>query len=125
MSIGATGLAFVGYPVADLERSRQFYGETLGLKCTMDETGDSGMTWIEYELGDATLAISNAWPPSGQSGPSASIEVEDLDAALDQMKSKGVTITMEMIESPVCHMFAIADPDGNVLLIHKLKAPNV
>ncbi len=125
MSIGATGIAYVGYPVADLERSRQFYGETLGLKCTMDETGESGMTWIEYELGDATLAISNAWPPSGQSGPSAAIEVENLDAALDYLQGKGVPITMEKLESPVCHMFAISDPDGNVILIHKLKTPNV
>ncbi len=124
MSIGATGFAYVGYPVADLERSRHFYGEVLGLKCIHDEPLGTGgdQRWIEYEVGNETLAISNAWPPSGQSGPSVAIEVENLEAAMEHLRQSGVPIMLETLESPVCHMAVVLDPDGNAVTIHQLKS---
>ena len=82
--IGVKEIAFVGYPVTDIERARDFYGRILGLECTMDHAiDDEGLRWIEYDIGESALAISNAWPPSGQSGPSAALEVEDIDAAVE------------------------------------------
>ena len=51
--------------------------------------GMPGKQWIEYELGNMTLAISNAWEPSGASGPSVAFEVPDLDEAVSQLKQAG------------------------------------
>ena len=120
MSINATGIAFVGYPVSDLDRAREFYGGLLGLNCTMDHDLGDGKAWIEYDIGNETLAISNAWPPSGESGPGAAFEVEDLEAALDTLREAGVEVS-DVMESPGCRFALISDPDGNSITIHKHK----
>ena len=120
MGIGITEIAFVGYPVTDLDRARDFYERILGLEETMDGT-EGDIRWIEYDIGPGTLAISNAWPPSGQSGPTAALEVKDLDAALAQLRSEGVPFKVETMETPVCGFAVVADPDGNDLTIHQRK----
>ena len=47
--------------------------------------------------------------------------MEDLDAALEKLKSEKVDIKTEVMESPGCRFFIIADPDGNDLTIHQHK----
>jgi len=121
MSIRATGIAYVGYPVSDMDRAKAFYGGVLGLKAGMDACNES-MSWVEYEIGEGVLAISNAWPPSPNPGPAVALEVEDFEAAVAHLRQAGVTIKMEPFESPVCHMFIVTDPDGNDVIIHKLKS---
>jgi catechol 2,3-dioxygenase-like lactoylglutathione lyase family enzyme len=123
--IGVKEIAFVGYPVTDIERARDFYGRILGLECTMDHPiNDEGLRWIEYEIGSSALAISNAWPPSGQSGPGAALEVENFDAAIEKLRAEGVTFKMEPMASPSCRFVGIADPDGNDLTIHQHNPPS-
>lgn len=117
-----TEAAFVGYPVTDRVRAEKFYGETLGLPQTMAHDGVAEMEnifWIEYDLGNTTLALSNAWKPSGPEGPSIALEVDDFEAAVARLKDAGVNFMAEEIQSPVCRMALITDPDGNGLTIHK------
>lgn len=122
LAMKVTEIAFVGNPVTDIKRARDFYERILGLDVgEIDEEISEGKYWIEYTIGEQTLAISNTWPPSGASGPSAALEVEDFDAAMALLKEEGVNITMEKLETPVCFMGLITDPDGNGLIIHKLK----
>lgn len=83
--IKITEVAFVAYPVSDISRARNFYENVLGLSPgDMDDEieGMPGKQWIEYELGNMTLAISNAWEPSGASEPTLAFEVPDLDEAV-------------------------------------------
>lgn len=119
MSIGVKEIAFVGYPVTDLDRARDFYERILGLTCTMDHPIDDSLRWIEYNIGTSTLAISNAWPPSGTSGPGAALEVDDIDAAVERLRSEEVTFKTDVMASPSCRFVGIADPDGNDLTIHQ------
>jgi len=123
MSIGVKDIAFVGYPVTNLDRARDFYERVLGLKCTMNHPVDDTVRWIEYDVGTSTLAISNAWPPSGQSGPSAALEVADLDAAVEKLRADNVTFKTDIMASPSCRFVAITDPDGNDLTLHQHGAP--
>ena len=112
-----TDLAFVVYPVTDIARSRAFYEQTLGLK--LGETfGDS---WIEYELGSATFAITNAF---GFTTPSSSVafEVDDLDTQLASLKAAGVPIQGDINDFPSCRMVLITDPDGSTICIHQRKS---
>ena len=118
MKIKAIG--FVGIPVTDLKRARAFYEDVLGLR-TSDEM--MGEKWIEYAVGDDTLAIANVsdtWSPSDQ-GTGAALEVEDFDQAIDRLKDRHVGFAAEPFETPCCHIAVIQDPDGNKLMIHKLK----
>jgi predicted enzyme related to lactoylglutathione lyase len=116
-------IGFVGIPVTDLKRARGFYEDVLGLK-----TSDEMMSgrWVEYAVGDDTLAIANvsdAWRPSDQ-GTGAALEVEDFDDAIKRLKDRHVRFAAEPFETPCCHMAVVQDPDGNKLIIHKLKSKN-
>ncbi len=121
MKINAIG--FVAIPVTDIKRARSFFEEVLGLR-TSDEM--MGGKWIEYAVGDDTLAIANVsdtWTPSDQ-GTGAAFEVEDFDEAIKNLKDAGVKFAAEPFETPCCHMAIVQDLDGNKLMIHKLKPDN-
>ncbi len=47
------------------------------------------------------------------------LEVEEFDLALAQLKARSILFDVEAMESPVCRMALIADPDGNKITIHK------
>jgi predicted enzyme related to lactoylglutathione lyase len=82
--------------------------------------------WIEYGVGDDTLAIANvgdAWTPSDQ-GTGAALEVEDFNEAISRLKDRQVRFAAEPFETPCCHMAVVQDSDGNKLMIHKLKPEN-
>jgi len=116
-------IGFVAIPVTDIKRARSFYEEVLGLKAS-DEMMQG--RWIEYDIGDDTLAIANVsdtWTPSDQ-GTGAALEVEDFDDAIRRLKDRHVSFAGEPFETPCCHMAVIQDPDGNKLMIHKLKQEN-
>ena len=116
-------LAFVGTPVTDMKRARSFYEGVLGLK--VSEEMMSGK-WVEYSLGNNTLAIASVgdqWVPSDQ-GTGAALEVENFDEAIKHLKDRQVTFSTEPFESPCCRMAIIQDPDGNQIVIHKLKPEN-
>jgi len=117
------GIGFVGVPVTDLKRARAFYEDVLGLKVSDEMMGGK---WIEYAVGNDTLAIANVsdtWTPSDQ-GTGAALEVEDFDEAISRLKDRQVRFAAEPFETPCCHMAVIQDPDGNKLMIHKLKPEN-
>ena len=114
-------IGFVAIPVTDVKRARSFYEGVLGLKPATEFMDGK---WIEYEIGKDTLAIANiseTWTPSDQ-GTGAALEVEDFDAAIKKLKDAKVRFAMDAFESPVCHMAIVQDPDGNKLMIHKLKS---
>ena len=114
-------IAFVGIPVTDIKRARAFYEDVLGLKRSADF--NEGV-WIEYEIGGGTLAIGSVgdqWKPSSD-GTSVALEVDDFESAIKNLKKANVPFDTENVESPVCRMAVIQDPDGNKIIIHKLKS---
>jgi predicted enzyme related to lactoylglutathione lyase len=116
-------IGFVAIPVTDIPRARQFYEKALGLKVSDEMVSGK---WVEYAVGDDTLAIANVsdqWTPSDQ-GTGAALEVEDFDEAIRRLKDQQVRFAAEPFETPCCHMAVIQDPDGNKLMIHKLKPEN-
>ncbi len=115
-------IAFSCYPVTDMPRARSFYEGILGLTVTMDHEME-GAHWVEYDIGSGTLAIGVApgMNPSPD-GCSASLEVEDFELAISELKSANVEFVFGPIETPVCHMAFVRDPDGNSVGIHKRKA---
>ena len=116
-------IGFVAIPVTDIKRARCFYEDVLGLKVSEEMMGGK---WIEYAAGDDMLAIANVgdqWRPSDQ-GTGAALEVEDFDDAIKRLKDRHVRFAAEPFETPCCHMAVVQDPDGNKVIIHKLKPEN-
>ena len=117
-------IAFVGYPVTDIDRARKFYEGTLGLTVgEFDQEIESmpGKYWIEYEIDGMTLAISNTWEPVPGGGPSVALEVDNFDETMAELKAAGANILVDRMESSVCEFALITDPDGNGITIHKRK----
>lgn len=114
-------IAFVGTPVTDMKRARDFYENVLGLTVSDEMMGGQ---WIEYAVGDDILAIANPgeqWTPS-EEGTAAAFEVGNFDEAIKHLKDRQVHFAAEPFETPCCQMAVVQDPDGNKLIIHKLKS---
>lgn len=115
-----TKLDFVGIPSQDPERSRTFYGETLGLR--QDDTSR-----YEFWVGGTCLGI---WEPEKQGMPfqpqkngHLALHVEDVAAARAELEAKGVEFVAPTFDTGVCHMALFTDPDGNDLMLHHRYAP--
>ncbi len=118
MKMKITAIAFTGIPVTDMKRARAFYEDVLGLQPDPEMTGEM---FTEYSIGAGTLAIAcigEQWKPSDE-GTMAALEVENLEEAIARLREH--QIDYEEHPSPVCRMAAIQDPDGNRLVLHKLK----
>lgn len=114
-------IAFTMYPVKDMARARKFYEGDLGLKMTEDIRGE----WIEYDLAGGCFAIttmvSDFVKPSSNSGGSIAFEVENVDEITNRLKSKGTPVKLEPMDSPVCRMSVVVDPEGNAVTLHQVK----
>lgn len=114
-------LDFVAIPSRDAERSRRFYGETLGLR-------PDPHARYEFWVGDTCLAI---WEPERLGGSfqpqkngHLALHVDDVAAARAELERKGVRFAGEIVDTGVCHMALFTDPDGNDLMLHSRYAPH-
>ena len=123
--LNVTGIAFAIYHVTDVPRARKFYGETLGLKSCMEMEFAPGKWWVEYDIGGpSALAITNFESPAmnATKSPGVALEIANYDEALASIRAAGIAITWGPNEFPVCHSFAVKDPDGNDLYFHQRKS---
>ena len=103
-----------------MDKAEAFYRDALGLTVTTPrgEAGTRSNGWMELEVGGTSIGLVAMEPH-----PNAvmALAVDDVNAALEELRGKGVEIGMEPIETPVCFMAAISDPDGNRILLHQRK----
>jgi catechol 2,3-dioxygenase-like lactoylglutathione lyase family enzyme len=110
---------FVSIAVRDRARARRFYGELLGLP-------PGGPAPDEFEAGNVTLAL---WEPEADGRPfsadeaGVALRVPDVAAARRELEAKGVAFIGETVDTGVCHMAFLRDPEGNVLILHRRYAP--
>lgn len=117
-------IAFTGYPVTDMARSRAFYEGVLGLQPTMIESvPEKKLEWTEYDIGSNTLALAcvKGWVPS-EKGATIALEVADIDAAIAHLEKQNVRFCLTRRQTPTCQFCTILDPDNNQIMIHQLKA---
>jgi predicted enzyme related to lactoylglutathione lyase len=116
-------IAFVCFPVTNLQRSRNFYENTLNLKATKTWVKDDLNGFVEYDIGSSTLAIGAGSDSFkiGEGGASIALEVDEFDTAIKHLKSMKTKFLSEPGETPVCQMAIILDHDGNKIMIHKRK----
>jgi len=109
----------IGIVVRDLEKSKLFYGEILGLKTIFRPPFNFPGHW--YQVGPGTqlhlMVYDEAIPRTMRH---TALEVEDFDKALEHLKKSGVTI----VEGPGkrydgSDFLFCKDPDGNLVEITK------
>jgi predicted enzyme related to lactoylglutathione lyase len=119
-----TGVDFVSIPTRDLERSCDFYGETLGLYRSVYRPERNH---AEFETGTVTISVIN--PERMGIGEfkanvnHLALQVDDVHAARAALEERGVTFLGDIFDSGVCHMAFLNDPDGNALMLHHRYAP--
>jgi catechol 2,3-dioxygenase-like lactoylglutathione lyase family enzyme len=84
----ANSKAFNGFAVDDLDKARRFYGETLGLDLeVLDE--ENGLLTLHLAGGrDTLLYLSPDMTPASYT--ILNFEVDDIDAAVDELGARGV-----------------------------------
>jgi len=121
-----TGTDFVSVPTQDLPRAVEFYGTTLGLRCSVHMPERN---FAEFETGNLTLNVLDpARMGIGEFSANANfiaLHVEDVHEARRTLEGRGVAFTGDIFDTGVCHMAFLADPDGNALMLHHRYAPRV
>ena len=113
---------FISVPVTDVERSKKFYGETLGLEM-IDDPGfpefQLGENVSMYLLDPTKIGREFTGPHTG----SIALRVPNVEEARRELEAKGVEFVGETLDTSVCHMAFFHDPDGNVIMLHRRYAP--
>lgn len=102
--------------VSDLKKAKKFYTETLGLK-VHESSEEYGWLEVQGTQGGAFLGIAQASDKEEiQAGSNAvvTITVDNLIAAIEELKKKQVRFIGEVIEIPEqVKMMSFSDADGN------------
>jgi len=80
-----TNKAFSSFSVNDLQKARQFYGQILGLKVKESPLG------LELNAGQQSIFV---YPKPNHEPATFTVlnfQVKDIDAAVDELKQKGVS----------------------------------
>ncbi|MCL7713127.1 VOC family protein [Stenotrophomonas mori] len=99
----------------DLEAADAFYHGILGLERAMDHG------WFRTYAADARMRVQLGVALEGETGPpqpDLSVEVDDLDEALERVRRAGVVITYGPVHEPWgVRRFFVRDPFGTLLNI--------
>jgi predicted enzyme related to lactoylglutathione lyase len=108
---------FVVYNVPDMKRAKAFYHGTLGLPRGGEYTG----FWAEFATEPVALCLCDPYPGPWEGGTAVALAVDDVSAAVDELRANGVSILMEPTETGVCRIAFVADPFGNRICLHQRK----
>jgi predicted enzyme related to lactoylglutathione lyase len=118
-SFSITGIDRSDYMVTDIARAIAFYRDVLGLEPASGSVAEQN---VEYELSDGTtfgLWVGGDEQPFAP-GNGVMFAVDDLDAALAEIRAGGHPILMQR-ETRVCRFALIHDSEGNVVNLHRRK----
>ncbi len=120
--IPVRALDFVMYNTKDIRKTRAFYQKIFGFK-KGEEWND---WWSEFHTAPLTLCLNGTeherHPEWDWSGPACvAMAVDDVPTAIAKCRKQGVTVLLGPIETRVCWMAWIADPDGNRICLHSRK----
>lgn len=100
---------------SDIAAAKRFYQDVLGLDVVMDHG------WIRTLGSQDKMNVQISFAAEGGSGspvPDLSIEVDDVDAALDAMKAAGFAIEYGPADEPWgVRRFYVRDPFGRLVNI--------
>ncbi|MBV9843731.1 MAG: VOC family protein [Kutzneria sp.] len=120
-----TAVQFVKFPVADLERSMDFYIGALGFRVLIDDMSPFGR-YVVVAPRDSDTGIALVHfdvRPDGGRGHPGNIQIlsDDVDADVECLRSIGVAVSGPTT-TPWGHMAILADPDGNAISVLQRQA---
>ena len=119
------GLVSVLLNVSDLERSRRFYGDLLGMPLVAEPEKDHVLV---FAAGSASLVVHAHDEYEGVRAPGPEdpgavllfLSVDDVDDATNELRAEGVTIAAEPADQPWGERTAtVLDPDGYSIFLSR------
>ena len=108
--------------VADVERSRRFYRDLVGVPVGELETHGTDTqshvhaTWGQWTSGEATLLMLNIYPAApDKTQARIGFTVPELDVVHERLRAAGTQILQAPETRPWGRTAAYIDPDGNTL----------
>ena len=121
MRIRGVDFVAVSVPQGRMAEARAFYEGVLGLT----QEGIANESWVEYRVGNVTIGLDD-WPfltPPWDRQPAGEVRialaVDDVGAALEELRGKGVRPAFGPSEADPCFIGAIRDPFGNIIILHR------
>jgi lactoylglutathione lyase len=116
-------LDYVVLIVEDLDRSLNFYTKVLGLRLghrageyAQLDTGTTRLAFYTRNAMSKTLGLPLQAPPHDAPGFEIGFKVSDVDAAFEELVSKGASPAMEPTTRPWGQRTAyVRDPDGHLV----------
>jgi predicted enzyme related to lactoylglutathione lyase len=103
---------------SDIDKAKEFYVSKLGL-----EVLEEAKNFFACKAGAARLSFLNGYEKStdmedAKTGVSLVLRADNLDKAIEELKSKGIKLNGDVIDIPNFHKFQeIEDPDGTILFL--------
>jgi catechol 2,3-dioxygenase-like lactoylglutathione lyase family enzyme len=101
-------LRFLALRTADLDRSREFYQNLLGLNVCGEEPGE----FLQFAVGDAALCFDLF---DDEEPPAAIFAVRGLEQLCQRLEDAGVQVVRSS-EAGVGNYVVVRDPDGHELV---------
>ena len=100
----------VWYHVRDLDAGREFYTRKLGFTETFL---DADARWARLERGGMEIGLAEGEPQ--EDGAVAHVDVPDVKAVAEQLRSEGVEVGVVVELHGEMRLLDVFDPDGNRL----------
>jgi catechol 2,3-dioxygenase-like lactoylglutathione lyase family enzyme len=116
--VNITHVQVLSVPVADQDRARDFYVDTLGLTLVADESM-GGQRWVQVAPSGADTSLTLVtWFASMPAGSLKGLVLQsgDVDADADRLRWAGVAVAGPQ-NAPWGTYVTFDDPDGNGLIL--------
>ncbi len=108
------------YCAKRMRHTRAFYQKLFGLR----PGSEWNAFWSEFATEPVTVCLNGPGPTPkwNWSGPAAvAFAVEDIHQAVAECRRRKVKVLMDPVETRVCWLAFIADPEGNRICLHQRK----
>jgi len=110
-------IAYIWYPVTDMDRAVEFYHELLGFKLLFKRED-----WSEFEISGQRLALSKKdFIPEHRElpVPGVSFLAQPIEQVISTLSRKGVQLADGLKVYPYGKLASFRDPDGNLLGLYE------
>lgn len=110
------GVHHVSIKVGDVREAARFYCDVLGLSVRGDRP-DLGFGGAWLDAGGQQVHLVEGELPQDE-GQHFALQVDDLGGAIDELRSRGVTVS-DPIPIARAQQAFVNDPDGNLIELHQ------
>jgi len=122
-------MATVRYLVTDVSRALDFYVDQLGFERAQEMLPafarvrrDDLELWLAGPVSSAARAMPDGSKPAPGGWNRLVIEVDDIDATVETLRSSGVSFRNDVVSGPGGKQILVDDPDGNPIELFEARS---